>query len=198
MQSARSFDAARLAGAVPWLLLAALAAALAFQDIRSLDYWWHLRTGQLIAETGAVPRVDPYTFTVPGARWIDIHWLHQLGLWGLYQAGGHAAVVLASGAAVLLLLALLAPIGYRRERALVSVGVLALMLLCIAGRLQPRPEIPTFLLLAGVLRLLHRFERTGDAKVLRRRGGGFGHRAAHTEGARQGDQAQGVQVEHRS
>ena len=45
MQSARSFDAARLAGAVPWLLLAALAAALAFQDIRSLDYWWHLRTG---------------------------------------------------------------------------------------------------------------------------------------------------------
>ena len=83
----------RLAVAALWLSLLAFAASLSLQDIRSFDYWWHLRTGQLIAETGAVPRVDPYTFTVPGARWIDIHWLHQLGLYGLHALGGHAAVV---------------------------------------------------------------------------------------------------------
>ena len=49
------------ASALPWLLLFALTAALAIQRIQSLDYWWLLRTGQLIAETGSVPIVDDYT-----------------------------------------------------------------------------------------------------------------------------------------
>src|SRR5262245_52944908 len=53
-----------------WAALVVLAAALTLQDIRSTDYWWHLRAGQLIAETGAVPRHDPFTYTAPGARWI--------------------------------------------------------------------------------------------------------------------------------
>ena len=53
------------------LALLALAAAFGAQKIRDFDYWWHLRTGQLIAETGAVPKADPYTFTVPGRPWID-------------------------------------------------------------------------------------------------------------------------------
>jgi hypothetical protein len=149
----------------PWLGLAALAVALGLQDIRSLDYWWHLRTGALIAETGAVPRSDPFTYTVPGARWIDIHWLHQLGLHALHALGGHAAVVLAQLGLVLVCLAALAPIGARRDRAWVSAGALAIMLLVAANRLQARPETPSFALLAGVLLLLDRFERTGGRSV---------------------------------
>ena len=58
--------AARLVNAAAWISLAVLTLALALQKIASFDYWWHLRTGQLIAETGAVPKLDPFTFTVPG------------------------------------------------------------------------------------------------------------------------------------
>ena len=71
---------ARLLRAGPWVLLFAFGASLALQKIRTFDYWWHLRTGRLIAESGAVPKVDSYTYTVAGAPWVDIHWLHQLGL----------------------------------------------------------------------------------------------------------------------
>jgi len=145
-----------------WAALFALAAVLNLHDLRSLDYWWHLRAGQLIAETGEVPHHDPFTYTVPGARWIDIHWLHQLGLHALYSTGGHAAVVVAQLALVCLWLVALAPIGYRRERAWLSVGALALMLLVAVSRLQARPEVPSFVLLAWILRLLDRFERTPD------------------------------------
>ena len=99
-----------------------LVASLTFQQIRTFDYFWHLRTGELIAEQGAVPKVDPYTFTVPGARWVDIHWLFQLGVHGVHSLGGHAAVVAAKFAIVLLLCAVLVPIGYRRERPAVSVA----------------------------------------------------------------------------
>ncbi len=132
----------------PWVALLVLAAALTLQDIRSLDYWWHLRAGQLIAETGAVPHHDPFTYTVPGARWIDIHWLHQLALHALFSSGGHVAVVLSQLVLVALWLAALAPIGYRRERAWLSVVALTLMLLVAASRIQARPELPSFVLLA--------------------------------------------------
>jgi hypothetical protein len=148
-----------------WLSLLALGASLGLQKIRTFDYWWQLRTGALILETGEVPKQDVYTYTVPGARYIDIHWLHQLGLHGLHSLGGHDAVVVAKALAVCALIAILAPIGYRRERPWVSALALGLMLLVAADRFMPRPELPSFLLLAAVLALLDRHERRRDAWV---------------------------------
>jgi hypothetical protein len=156
---------ARLAALAPWAALLALAAALCLQDIRSYDYWWHLRSGQLIFETGAVPLHDPFNYVVPGARWIDANWLYQLGTYALYSAGGHAAVVFAQLALVCALLAALAPIGRRTERSWLSVAALAWMLLVAANRFEPRPELVSFVLLACVLRALDRFERLGDRAV---------------------------------
>ncbi len=156
---------ARLLRIVPWVLLFGLGASLALQDIRTFDYWWHLRTGQLIAESGAVPKVDPYTYTVAGAPWVDIHWLHQLGLHALYSVGGHAAVVWGKLALVFALLAILGRIGYRRERPFVTAFALTLMLLVACDRFMPRPELPTFVCLAAVLALLDRFSRRNDAWV---------------------------------
>jgi hypothetical protein len=150
---------------MPWVLLFVLALLMSFQDIRTFDYWWHLRTGALIAETGEVPKVDPYTYTVPGNPWIDIHWLHQLGIHGLYTLGGHAAVVVAKGVVMCGLIAILASVGGRRRRPLTSVIPLALMLLVSADRIMPRPELPTFLCLAGVLVLLDRYQRKPDKWV---------------------------------
>ena len=153
----------RWLASVAWLLLFGFAALLALQDIRSFDYWWLLRTGQLIVETGAIPRVDPYSYTAAGARWIDIHWLHQLGLYGLYSLGGHSAVVVGKAALLVALVALLAPLGYRPERSWLSLLALVLLLLNVCQRVMPRPELPSFVLLAAVLALLDRFERKGDA-----------------------------------
>jgi hypothetical protein len=45
----RSGARRRLVRAVPWLLIFAFAVSLSLQRIRTFDYWWHLRTGQLIA-----------------------------------------------------------------------------------------------------------------------------------------------------
>jgi hypothetical protein len=145
--------------------LLALAVALGLQDIRSFDYWWQLRTGELIAATGAVPKTDVYTYTVPGSRYIDIHWLHQLGLHGLHSLGGHAAVVVGKAVLISLLVAILGTIGWRRERAAVTGLGLGLALLVAADRLMPRPELPTFVCLAALLALCHRFERRGDAWI---------------------------------
>jgi hypothetical protein len=139
-----------------WPSLLALAAALSLQKIYSFDYWWHLRTGALIAETGYIPKLDPYTFTVAGARWIDIHWLFQLGLHAVHSLGGHAAVVGAKLVLVFALVGLLATIGGRRARPAVGVVTVALVLLVTLDRLEPRPELLSFVLLAAVLTVLDR------------------------------------------
>jgi hypothetical protein len=39
---------------------ALLSFVLADRPILDTDYFWHLRTGAWIAETGAVPKVDPF------------------------------------------------------------------------------------------------------------------------------------------
>ncbi len=148
-----------------WLALLGLVASVTFQQIRTFDYFWHLRTGELIAEQGEVPKADPYTYTVPGARWVDIHWLFQLGLHGVHSVGGHEAVVVAKFATVLVLCGVLLSIGYRRDRPAVSAAAIAIMLLVASDRFMPRPELPSFVLLAAILALLDRFERTGDKWV---------------------------------
>ncbi len=148
-----------------WLALSAFAAALSLQKIQSLDYWWHLRAGAFIAATRAVPLTDPFTFTEPDAPWINIHWLHQLWLYAFYSLGGQGAVVISKLVLVLGLLGLLAPLGYRRERPIVSVAALAVMLAIACPRFMPRPELPSFVLLAASLVLHDRFERRGDAWV---------------------------------
>ena len=112
-----------------WVSLVALALGLSLQQIVSVDYWWLLRTGRIIAETGSVPRAAVFTYTAPGAAWINIHWLFQLGLWGAFQLGGHAGALVGKLGLVLALLALLAPIGHRPGRSFLVVGSLGLLLL---------------------------------------------------------------------
>jgi hypothetical protein len=148
-----------------WTSLAALALGLCLQQIVSTDYWWLLSAGRLIAETGSIPRADVFTYTAPGAGWIDIHWLFQLGLWGAFQLGGHAGAVIAKLGLVLAMLAFLAPIGHRSGRSFLSVGSLGLMLLALSERNMVRPEAMSWALLAAILWLLDRFERRPDRWV---------------------------------
>ena len=64
------------------------------------DFWWHLRTGQLIAQTGAVPTRDVFSYTALGQPWVVPEWLAELLTYWLYAAGGYATVAAAFSLAV--------------------------------------------------------------------------------------------------
>src|SRR3982751_4810289 len=42
------------------------------------DFWWHLKTGQLIFETRTIPHADSFSFTARGAEWVTHEWLTEL------------------------------------------------------------------------------------------------------------------------
>src|SRR5262245_1670504 len=86
-QPAMARPRSRLAGR--WMDAALVAAFLALTfllgvfPIKDTDFWWHLRTGDLIRQQGRVPTADIYTFTRLGHPWTDLHWGFQILLsWG--------------------------------------------------------------------------------------------------------------------
>jgi hypothetical protein len=58
------------------------------------DLWWHLKLGQEVWRTHAVPSADHWSFTVPGHPWIAHEWLAQLSLYLTYSTAGYRGLQL--------------------------------------------------------------------------------------------------------
>ncbi len=80
----------------PVLTLPRMVTALTFLGIFAMaarvsadtDTWWHLRTGQWIVAHGAVPAVDPFSYTRVGAAWQVPGWLAQVPMYWLFAQFG--------------------------------------------------------------------------------------------------------------
>ena len=64
------------------------------------DCGWHIRTGETILNTHAVPYVDPYSFTKGGQPWFAWEWLSDVLFAVLFQWAGLKGVVLAAGVVI--------------------------------------------------------------------------------------------------
>lgn len=63
------------------------------ESITDPDFWWHLRTGQLIFETRAVPHADPFSFTARGFEWVAHEWLTEVVMFATYRLAGWGGLV---------------------------------------------------------------------------------------------------------
>src|SRR2546422_5724995 len=63
-------------------------AAFVMAQLYDPDYFWHLRTGQLILDTRGLPSHDPFSFTRPDAPWVLHEWLFEVMLYSVYSIGG--------------------------------------------------------------------------------------------------------------
>lgn len=79
------------------LFLAILFASIFYVGLKTIsdpDFWWHLRTGQLIAQTWAIPHTDPFSFTQFGKPWIAHEWLSELFIFWLYRLGSYGLLII--------------------------------------------------------------------------------------------------------
>jgi hypothetical protein len=70
-------------------------AAAAWFPLTDADIWWHLASARAMLEQGSWLTSDPFTFTAEGLPWLNVHWLYQLAVWGVYRAGGLGGLVAA-------------------------------------------------------------------------------------------------------
>jgi hypothetical protein len=71
---------------------------MAARNVVDPDIWWHLKTGEWIMRHGAVPRVDPFSYTRAGQPWIAHEWLSDLVIYWLYRIAGASCLIVAFAA----------------------------------------------------------------------------------------------------
>jgi hypothetical protein len=67
--------------------------AMAARNVTDPDVWWHLKTGQFIAEHKAVPHTDPFSYTCAGEPWVAHEWLSELLLYQLHGTTGWSGLI---------------------------------------------------------------------------------------------------------
>ena len=106
-------------GQVPaWLWLGVgLYAFLLFASsglLNDSDTYWQIAVGQWILDHRAMPRVDVYSFSMPGEAWISSSWLAQVLYAASYNLAGWAGPVAVAAGGIAATFALLAHILERR------------------------------------------------------------------------------------
>lgn len=148
-------------------LVAILLFGLFSREIYDSDFWWHLRTGQYIAENRALPFPDPFSWTTADARDgypgeartrqfnLTHEWLAQVVFYAVWSVGGSAAIVSARALTLTAICTLVGLIAWRRRGDCYAALAAALAMAWVA---QPfaldRPYHFTYLLLAATLAIL--------------------------------------------
>jgi len=151
-----------------WLVLPALLLliSLNFTVIRPHDFWWHVRTGQIIVETGSIPTVDLFSFTRAGQPWTNQAWLMQVLLYELYRLGGLPlvllwhALVISGGYVAVQWACLRAGVG-PRSAALATIAAAAVGM----SNWAVRPQSVSFLLFGLTVAVLERHRLAGSKAI---------------------------------
>jgi len=130
--------------AMPWLTGTGVYALLIFlgpQLLNDPDSYWHLVVGRWIVEHGAVPHVDPFSYTMLGAHWIAFEWLSEVAYATAFGISGWSGVVALAAVAIALAFGLLTHL-LLRELAAVHVLVLTMAALVLASpHMLARPHV---------------------------------------------------------
>ena len=130
------------------------------------DTGWHIRIGDWIRANHAVPRVDMFSFTMPGQPFFAWEWLWDLGASWIHQRWGLAGVVLVSMFVICLTFCLLFRVVNRRcGHPLLAIGVTVLAAAGSTIHWLARPHLFTMLFTVIVVSILERV-REGRTKLL--------------------------------
>lgn len=160
-------------GIVKWLDLRHVGFAAIFLSLLTLlrltdpDYFWHLKTGQVLLEQGALPTGDIFSYTHTGRPWVLHEWLFELVLASVYSLFGTFGVKFMTA----LLATATLVISYATANRIIGKPYVAFSLALVffilaAPGISPRPQLATFLLFALTLRVLTGFKYAGESRGL--------------------------------
>ena len=146
-----SFPAVLIAG------LAVVAVLTVSNRFNDPDLWFHLKLGQVVWTTHAIPSTDTFSFTAYGHAWTAHEWLAELSIYAAYRMGGYSGLMLWLATLSSLLLILVYFLCYQCcGNALVSfLGGLCAWFFATVG-LAIRPMLPGYVFLVVELLVLER------------------------------------------
>lgn len=76
-----------------FLFMIAIFAAAA-RPITDPDFWWHLKTGQYLVQTKAIPKTDMFSTLRFGSEWVTHEWLSEALMYGVFRVAGFAGLII--------------------------------------------------------------------------------------------------------
>jgi hypothetical protein len=134
------------------------------------DFWWHLKTGEVMFQNRGVLSADPFTFTGDGvitireALILKGYWLWQLTAYGLYALLGFNGIFLLNLLTVCAMAGVVAQQLRRQEVGHALAAVLLTLGFYLLSAYYPleRPQVVSFLLATILLGLLARVRDGGS------------------------------------
>jgi hypothetical protein len=144
-----------------FLFWSLLAGPLSLRPLADADIGWHIRTGELILDSRALPRTDPFSSTMQGQPWFAWEWLYDILLGVLDHACGLNGVVWLCALLVASIFTFLLSELIRRGTGLLLAIVLMLLAEAAAMiHLYARPHIVSWLFSLLWFVVLERWERS--------------------------------------
>ncbi len=137
-----------------------------FRPVESEDVWWHLSTGQWIAENGRVPTVDPFAFSNEQTPWLCYHWLGSSILYGIFDAGGLGGLKIFRSLFLVLVIGVFIFFARKRVPFYPLIILAFLMSLGLSNRVWLRPDFFNYLFIQLFLIVLLSYEQDPDRKKL--------------------------------
>ena len=142
----------------------AFAFFFASRPISDADFWFHLKTGEYVVQTGLIPRTDAFSFTNYGAPWIAHGWLSGVIFYVVYSTLGFKGLIFMFA----LLTALAFWIVFKRSSSNPFIAGFATLLgvWTVMPTIGVRPRVFTLLLASVYLAILSRYERRGEGREI--------------------------------
>jgi hypothetical protein len=144
-------------------LVALLAVAFALHRLEDFDTWFHLAAGRLMLATGTWPASNTFSLTAPDHPWVDLHWIFQLVLYGVWSLAGVNGTIVLAAALMAATTLVLYGVARRSVPPMLAAFLVALAVTISSPRFVPRPELMSFLYFALYLALLESHPRNGRA-----------------------------------
>ncbi len=136
------------------------------QKIFEPDTFWHIKTGEIILKTKAIPHKDVFSFVTEGKDWTPPEWLSDVIFYLVYKAGGFVLLniffIITYGLCFILLFYILIQRGVTTliSSTIVTVGAIASW-----ERSQARPHIFTYLFMALMILLIDEYRLKGKRYI---------------------------------
>lgn len=134
----------------------------AILEIGGFDFWWHLKTGQYILETGSIPREEIFSYTKAGEPWIAHEWLSEIVFYSIYRFSGFPGIILFRALLILFIFLLVFKTTLRRANLIsgergntaLTSALIVLAVIAFSVGWTPRPHFFSYLLFALCLEIL--------------------------------------------
>ncbi|MGC2613413.1 MAG: hypothetical protein WA354_05220 [Terracidiphilus sp.] len=140
---------------------------LRLDQVDDTDVWWHLRTGQWIAQHGTIPHAELFSAFAAGKPWTAYSWLFELIVYSLFHKFGLIGIAIYTSAMVVAITVGVHSL-VRRLNSDFTLGVgITFLAMYTMGRLfTPRPWLLTILFFTLELNILMRSRQSGKAREL--------------------------------